>query len=249
MNTLRAKTFLRLMAIVASAALVSCAADGAVDETTNNTPVHDTTQSHEDTHADDASAPGEDTAQTEDTADTPRDTSDISDPDDATNADTNAPDATPSDTAADDAQSDSTDEDTQSGVADGKTCETAIDITDGGLWDSQTTVGANNNYNAPFNAQGCPGAPVTGADQVFVLAPDTTTTYDLTITSQDEAFRPVAYIRTDCTQIDCVAGSMLDATVLYLHDIEVPGGERYYLIVDTHASAREGAYSLNVETH
>src|SRR5690606_38333540 len=104
---------------------------------------------------------------------------------------------------------DSTDEDTSPPVADGKTCETAIDITASGLWDNQTTMGAGDDYNAPIGAENCPAATSTGSDEVFVLAPETTTTYKLTITSQDSAFRPVVYIRDDCTQSACIEGSQL----------------------------------------
>lgn|SRR5690554_6251012 len=248
MKSYRAKTFLRLMAIIACTALVSCAADAPVDDTIH-TPEHDTTQSQDDTRSEDATRPEKDTSDPEDTSST----SDISDTEDAISADTNPSDTAPPDADevdADevDASPDSTDEDTSPGIADGKTCDTAIDITAGGLWDNQTTVGANNDYNAPYGAVGCPGAPYTGDDQVFVLAPQTTTTYNLTITSQDAAFRPVVYIRADCTQTECIAGSMLDPTVIYLNGIEVPGGERYYVIVDTHTTSREGAFSLSVET-
>lgn len=253
MKSYRAKTFLRLMAIIACTALVSCAADAPVDDTIH-TPEHDTTQSQDDTRSEDATRPEKDTSDPEDTSST----SDISDTEDAISADTNPSDTAPPDADevdadevdADevDASPDSTDEDTSPGIADGKTCDTAIDITAGGLWDNQTTVGANNDYNAPHGAVGCPGAPYTGDDQVFVLAPQTTTTYNLTITSQDAAFRPVVYIRADCTQTECIAGSMLDPTVIYLNGIEVPGGERYYVIVDTHTTSREGAFSLSVET-
>src|SRR5690554_5092269 len=219
MKSYRAKTFLRLMAIIACTALVSCAADAPVDDTIH-TPEHDTTPSQDDTRSEDATRPEKDTSDPEDTSST----SDISDTEDAISADTNPSDTAPPDADevdADevDASPDSTDEDTSPGIADGKTCDTAIDITAGGLWENQTTVGANNDYNAPHGAVGCPGAPYTGDDQVFVLAPQTTTTYNLTITSQDAAFRPVVYIRADCTQTECIAGSMLDPTVIYLNGI------------------------------
>jgi hypothetical protein len=131
-------------------------------------------------------------------------------------------------------------------TAEADTCATAIDATAGGTWGNQSTSDATDDYDSPVTASNCPSGAVSGKDEVYSLSPAATTTYEVTVTPVGSTFDPFLYVRTDCSQDACLAGTVFNGpgqseTVTF----DVQGGQTAFVIVDGELGT-EGDYALTV---
>ncbi|MFP4599980.1 MAG: hypothetical protein ACLFVJ_17110 [Persicimonas sp.] len=128
----------------------------------------------------------------------------------------------------------------------GDTCETAIDVTSGGSFDTETTTDATDDYSASASDENCPSGQFSGKDKVYAVSPTTTTTYEVSVVPVDD-FDPFIYTRDDCSQPACIDGTVLngpgDPESL---TFDVQGGETVFVIVDGELGS-EGDYSLSVQ--
>jgi hypothetical protein len=151
---------------------------------------------------------------------------------------------------ADTADSQDTSEDTTdtSSANDGDTCEVAIDVTAGGTFADQTTVGFSNDYDASATADNCPAGSASGADIVYVVSPSAETTYTFTVEPQGSTYDPFIYLKSDCSADACLDGTVLNGPgVQESLEYTVAGGETVYVIVDGEL-VTEGAFDLTVST-
>ncbi len=240
-----------LIALLIGATLMlsGCATDDPVEEPTRDSGGADadtTTTDATDTSPTDVT---QDTALS-DAADTDQDTADAADDASRDSAGDVGPDVAEdvgedaTDDAATDAESDNDADGSQE--VPGDTCATAIDVTSGGSFDTETTTDANDNYSASATDENCPSGRFSGKDKVYVLSPATTTTYEVTVTPVDD-FDPFIYTRDDCSQPACIDGTVLngpgDPESL---TFDVQGGETVFVIVDGELGS-EGDYSLSVQ--
>ena len=170
---------------------------------------------------------------------------DAEDPDaedpDAEDPDAEDPDAEDPDVEEPDAEEPDAD-DPPSG--DGTSCEQAIDVTEGGVLDAQTTVGGPENQDA--DGEGCPSGRVSGPELIYVVNPAVATSYRVRVEPNEVSFDPMIYVRSGCETSVCLAGTVFsgpgDAETL---DFEAPGGEPSYIIVDGELLS-EGSFRLEV---
>ncbi|MGM0557730.1 MAG: hypothetical protein ACQEVA_15205 [Myxococcota bacterium] len=211
--------------------------NGAEDATSDAADTADEDVSGEDVAEDTAEDAAQDAA--EDTAeDVAEDTSedvaeDTSDTEDA--ADTTEPQDT-EDTA-----------DTSPGN-DGDTCDVAIDVTAGGTFADQTTVGLSDDYSSSVGADNCPSGSVSGPDIVYVVNPSAETTYTFTVEPQGSTYDPFIYLKADCSVDACLDGTVLNGPgVQESVEYTVGVSETVYVIVDGELGS-SGAFDLTVET-
>ncbi|AWV88634.1 hypothetical protein [Bradymonas sediminis] len=236
MTSLRSKTLIRFITIIACATLVGCAADGAVADSVNADAGVDAT--------------AQDTESTEDTT-APRDTSNLPDTQtpDAHTPDTTSPVPDAGDTATEPdstSEPDITTEPDTSQEPTGATCAEAVDVTGGAVLTGRSTAGAGNNYNA--TGDNCPYARQSGGDEVFVLAPQSDTTYEILVTPIGTGYLPIVYVRADCNVDACTEGSKFRESnnAVRLTNVLVPGGESHFLIVDGDVTGTDGDYRLEI---
>lgn len=133
----------------------------------------------------------------------------------------------------------------------GNTCEEAIDATDGGEW-TRDTRDADDNYNAPLRADNCPSGELSGNDEVFSLAPDVDTLYDIAMTSLEDHMEPLLYVVENCdTPISaCIDGSkwVNSSNTVTLNNLLVPAGSKYFVIADGQMF-ESGPYRMTITKH
>jgi hypothetical protein len=235
----------------ASLALSGCAADDPVDQSSRDsggseadaTTVDATDTAAHDTAAHDTAA--EDVAQ----ADTAQE--------DAAQ-DTAGPQDTAGDTAVDvaddvgedtsgDAASDASSDagaDTPLQVV-GDTCATAIDVTSGGIFATETTTDATDDYDASLGDGECPNGQFSGKDKVYALSPTVPTSYEVSVDPVGN-FDPFIYTRDDCSQAACLDGTVFNGPGgPESLTVDVAAGETVFVIVDGELGS-EGDYSLGV---
>lgn len=131
--------------------------------------------------------------------------------------------------------------------APGETCDVAIDVTAGGTFDGQTTVGLEDDYDASATADNCPAGSASGADIVYVVTPNSETTYTFTVEPQDASFDPFIYLRDDCAIATCLDGTVLNGPgTRESLEYTVSAGQTVYVIVDGEL-VTEGPFSLEVD--
>lgn len=89
------------------------------------------------------------------------------------------------------------------------TCLNAMDVTTGGVFENQTTIGAGENYDALPSETNCPNGRFSGEERVYVVEPLAQTSYTIRVVP-DGNFDPFIYVRTDCNAAACVAGTVLN---------------------------------------
>jgi len=125
------------------------------------------------------------------------------------------------------------------------TCLNAMDVTAGGVFENQTTVGAGENYDALPNGMNCPNGRFSGPDRVYVVEPAVQTNYTVRVVPVGN-FDPFIYVRTDCSATACVAGTVLNgAGEPESLTFNAVGGVKSFVIVDGELGS-EGAYQLTV---
>jgi hypothetical protein len=186
----------------------------------------------------DSGADAQDAASPQDVVDDAQgDAADVSDANDASDtadadrdADNDAGDTTPDTTPA----------------PSGETCETAIDVSAGGTWADQSTVGASDDYASDLTAPNCPSGSFSGPDRVYVATPTTTTEYKVTVEPAID-FDPFIYVRASCSDQACMAGTVLNGTgVPESVTFELQANETGHIIVDGELGDA-GDYTLTVE--
>lgn len=163
----------------------------------------------------DTGSPDSDTG----TADTGTPDPDIGSPDTGT-ADTGSPDTGAPDTGEE--------PDTSLPPLAGDTCEDAIDVTEGGFWEGESTLDMTNAYDPSMDAEhNCVGTNFSDKDRVYVVSPDEDTTYKVRVEPISSNFDPMIYVRTDCDADACIAGTQLISLTF-----DAPGGQDSFIIVD-----------------
>ncbi len=132
--------------------------------------------------------------------------------------------------------------------ASGETCGDAIEVTAGGTWTGQTTIGTTDNYD-PKKGSGCPFISGSSGDRVYVVTPSVNTKYKFTVTPEGN-FNPIIFSRTDCAATACVAGTRLEgAGMPEVVTFNALAGQSIFTIVDgdfTAGSVR-GNFKLTVD--
>ncbi len=110
----------------------------------------------------------------------------------------------------------------------GDTCEDAIDVTEGGFWEGESTLDMTNAYDPSMDAEhNCVGTNFSDKDRVYVVSPDEDTTYKVRVEPISSNFDPMIYVRTDCDADACIAGTQLISLTF-----DAPGGQDSFIIVD-----------------
>ena len=127
----------------------------------------------------------------------------------------------------------------------GDTCETAFDVTAGGVWIGESTVEMSDAYSPSLGASGCPGTNFSDRERVYFVLPGETTTYE--VRAEPEAgFDLMIYVRLDCEASICVGGTRLNgAGVTETLIFEAPGGVASYIFVDGEIG-HSGSFDLMV---
>lgn len=132
-------------------------------------------------------------------------------------------------------------------IAGGDTCAMATDVTAGGTFANQTTVGAADDYGPPLGG-GCPsGGAASGNDVVYSVAPSTTTTYEVTVVPDGAGFDPMLYAVSACDFSNgCIAGTVLNGAGQQEQiTFSAPGGQTTYIVVDGEVVS-SGGFTLTV---
>ena len=124
----------------------------------------------------------------------------------------------------------------------------AVDVTTGGSFPGQSTVGQTDDYSSDPTAENCPSGLASGPDVVYVVSPASETTYEFSVTPADSAFDPFIYLRSDCSQDACLDGTVLNGageqeSLTYT----VGAGETVFVIVDGEL-ASSGDFDFEVAT-
>jgi hypothetical protein len=123
-------------------------------------------------------------------------------------------------------------------------CDTALDVTAGGVWPDQSLVGARDDYDA--DGAGCPFARTAG-DRVYVVQPVAGTSYRVTVQPAG-SFDPALYVMSDCAQQTCVAGTVFNGPGQpEVVTFRAEAGQRRFIVVDGELYD-VGNYSLTVTT-
>lgn len=126
------------------------------------------------------------------------------------------------------------------------TCPMAADVTQGITLAGLTTVGAADDYNA--QGTGCPSGRVTGGDVVFYVAPVVATRYQITVTPTNARYNPMIYVKSDCMANACLDGTVLNGPgVVERLTLEVPAGQRSYIIIDGDLRSGDAQGSFDLE--
>ncbi len=133
----------------------------------------------------------------------------------------------------------------------GETCDVAIDVTTGGSFADQSTVGAGGFYHPGRNENNCPGSNITGPERVYAVTPAVATTYKITVVPEG-TYNPMIYVRANCAvESACLGGQRgLGAGRTISTTFTAPAGVASHIIVDGlwEAGAKDaGIYTLNVE--
>ncbi|RAL22399.1 hypothetical protein DL240_11155 [Lujinxingia litoralis] len=127
---------------------------------------------------------------------------------------------------------------------DGRSCETAFDVSQGIVLEEQTTVGGPEAQDADDGT--CPSGRLSGPEMIYRVSPAADTAYRVHVEPLDVSFDPMIYVRTDCSTQVCEAGTVFNGPgQSETLSFEVPGGETRYIIVDGELLS-EGAYRLEV---
>jgi len=127
------------------------------------------------------------------------------------------------------------------------TCAMARDVTGGGTFPDQTTLGLTDDYEASASENGCPNGRISGPDAAYVVTPMMTTRYRVTVTPEDGSFDPLLYARTACTDVVCLAGTVFSGPGDPENiEFEVAGGQSAFIIVDGEILS-SGRYTLDVQ--
>jgi hypothetical protein len=136
--------------------------------------------------------------------------------------------------------------DAGSGI-EGDTCETATDVTAGGVWEDQTTTGFTDDYSAAPGDANCPNNRLSGADRAYFVAPLETTEYRVVVTPRGQSFDPAIYVRANCAEAACVTGTVLNgAGAQESVRFTANAGQTLFIIVDGEMFS-SGDYTLTVE--
>lgn len=168
---------------------------------------------------------------------------------DAGSEDASSEDASGNDAGdAGDAGEGDVEQDTGPAELTGDTCETAVDVTAGGVWEDQTTIGYTDNYETAPSHSGCPSNRNSGLDRTYFVAPQVTTEYRVRVDPTTATYDPAIYIKSDCAQNACINGSILNGpgtfeSVTFI----IQGGQTAFIIVDGEGFQNAGDYTLTVE--
>lgn len=194
-------------------------------------------------------------ASTSDTSTNDTSTSDTSTEDTASDQDATL-DGGSEDASSEDASSEDTgdagdgdvEEDTGPVELLGDTCATAVDVTAGGSWEDQTTIGYTDNYETPPGNNGCPSNRNSGLDRTYFVAPPVTREYRVRVEPTTATFDPAIYVKSDCAQAVCINGTTLNGpgtseSVTFI----IQGGQTAFIIIDGEGFRNAGDYTLTVE--
>ena len=128
----------------------------------------------------------------------------------------------------------------------GDTCADAVDVSGGADFDAETTIGANDDYEAGLGDDGCPSGAASGPDRAYRITSPEARIYNVRVVPEG-SFDPMIYVRRDCDRGECVDGTVLrgpgESETL---SFSVLAGETVYVIVDGELFS-EGNYAFDVE--
>jgi hypothetical protein len=194
--------------------------------------------------ADDSGAEDAEDGGADDVSDTTQDTRE--DAQDTVDAQPDASDAV-DDSDARDVSGDAVADGDAGEAAPGDTCDVAVDVTAGGVFESQTTTGFNDDYSSDPTADNCPSGTASGPDVVYSVSPSSQTTYRFTVEPGGSTFDPFIYLRADCAQQACLAGTVLNGPgASESVEYTARAGETVFVIVDGELFS-DGDFKLTVD--
>ena len=220
-------------AVLLAGGLVACTVDAPVeDDNDQDVDVGQQETDDADETGDDGDADGGDEEDVGDDSDTSGDRDAGVDDEADTGDDSDTGGAEPD--ADDDSNGDNGDD-----PLEGDTCETAIDVTDGGMWEDESTLEMNDQYDPSFEDD-CPTFLASDRDRVYFVAPEETTTYEVSVEPDSDDFSTLLYVRQDCEAEACLAGTTFPTLTF-----DAEGGVESFIIVDGQAG-HSGDFDLEV---
>lgn len=137
-------------------------------------------------------------------------------------------------------------------MTNGATCDDAIDVTNGGTFTEQSTIGAGGFYHPGRNEKDCPGSNITGPERVYAVTPAVETQYKITVVPEGN-YNPMIYVRANCAvESACLGGQRgLGAGRTISTTFTAPAGVASHIIVDglweKSGDKEDGIYTLKVE--
>lgn len=126
------------------------------------------------------------------------------------------------------------------------TCQAPVDISAGGTFAGQSTVGATDKLSPP-SGNGCPaGGLNSGPDIIYVVSPPSDTLYEITVTPGNGSFDPMLYAMTSCDfDTGCSAGTILNGPGSSEQITFTAGSQDVYVVVDGESNS-SGPFTMEV---